>query len=126
MTVRDCRSTTLPHGQIMRTKTILQLAAGLTPTAVAAAQRTTAKTVHRWRKRFVAEGNEGLLERPRSGRPTVIDKKTVDKVIVPTTNRIPEEVTHWSIEVMARYAEVTGSHGRYARSGRPPIHARTG
>ena len=91
----------------MRAKIILQLAEGMTPTAIAAAQRTTAKTVHRWRNRFEAEGIEGLLERPRSGRPTVIDKKIVDKVIFLTTKRIPQEATHWSIELMARYAEVT-------------------
>jgi transposase len=102
-----CRSTTLPHGQIMRAKIILQLSEGMTPTDVAMAQRTTAKTVHRWRNRFEAEGIDGLLERPRSGRPTVIDKKTVEKVMFLTTKRIPEEATHWSIELMARYAEVT-------------------
>jgi transposase len=95
-----CRSTTLPHGQIMRAKIILQLSEGMTPTDVAMAQRTTAKTVHRWRNRFEAEGIDGLLERPRSGRPTVIDKKTVDKVMFLTTKRIPEEATHWSIELM--------------------------
>ncbi len=102
-----CRSTTLPHGQIMRAKIILQLSEGRTPTEVAAAQRTSAKTVHRWRNRFEAEGIDGLLERPRSGRPTVIDKETVDKVMFLTTKRIPQEATHWSIELMARYAEVT-------------------
>jgi transposase len=102
-----CRSTTLPHGQIMRAKIIWQLAEGMSPSVIAAAQWTTAKTVHRWRNRFEAEGIEGLLERQRSGRPTVIDKKTVDKVIFFTTKRIPEEATHWSIELMARYAEVT-------------------
>jgi transposase len=102
-----CRSTTLPHGQIMRAKIILQLGEGMTPTEVAKAHRTSAKTVHRWRNRFETEGIDGLLERPRSGRPTVIDKKTVDNVMFLTTKRIPEEATHWSIELMAQYAEVT-------------------
>ena len=102
-----CRSTTLPHGQIMRAKIILQLSERMTPTEVAAAQRTSAKTVHRWRNRFEAEGTEGLLERARSGRPTVITKKTLDRVMFLTTKRIPEEATHWSIELMARYADVT-------------------
>jgi transposase len=102
-----CRSTTLPHGQIMRAKIILQLGEGMTPTEVAKAHRTSTKTVHRWRNRFETEGIDGLLERPRSGRPTVIDKKTVDKVMFLTTKRIPEEATHWSIELMAQYAEVT-------------------
>ena len=89
-----CRSTTLPHGQIMRAKVILQLSEGMAPTEVAAAQRTSAKTVHRWRNRFEAEGTEGLLELARSGRPTVITKKTVDRVMFLTTKRIPEEATH--------------------------------
>ncbi len=102
-----CRSTTLPHGQIMRAKIILQLSEGMTPTQVATAQRTTAKTVHRWRNRFEAEGIDGLLERARSGRPTVIDKKTVEKVLFLTTKRVPQEATHWSIELMASYADVT-------------------
>ena len=91
----------------MRAKIILQLSEGMTPTEVAKSQRTTTKTVHRWRNRFEAEGIDGLLERPRSGRPTVIDKETVDKVMFLTTKRIPEESTHWSIELMAQYAEVT-------------------
>lgn len=102
-----CRSTTLPHGQIMRAKIILQLSEGMTPMEVATAHRTTAKTVHRWRNRFEAEGVDGLLERARSGRPTVIDKKTVDKVLFLTTKRVPQEATHWSIELMASYADVT-------------------
>ena len=102
-----CRSTTLPHGQIMRAKIILQLSEGMSPTDVAAAQRTTPKTVHRWRNRFEKEGIDGLLERPRSGRPTVLDKEVIDRVLYLTTKRIPEEATHWSIELMAKYAEIT-------------------
>ena len=107
-TLREwCRSTTLPHGQIMRAKIVLQLSEGMTPTEVSAAHRVSPKTVHRWRNRFEAEGVGGLLERARRGRPTVIDKATVDKVLFLTTKRIPQEATHWSIELMARYADVT-------------------
>lgn len=102
-----CRSTTLPHGQIMRAKIILQLSEGMSPSEVATAQRISRKTVHGWRNRFEAEGVDGLLERARSGRPTVIDKATVDKVLFLTTKRIPQEATHWSIELMAQYADIT-------------------
>jgi len=102
-----CGSTTLPHGQLMRAKIILQLSEGMTPSAVALAQRTSAKSVHRWRNRFEQEGIEGLRERPRSGRPTVIDKEVVERVLLLTTKHIPKEATHWSIELMAKYAKVT-------------------
>ena len=36
-----------------------------------------------------------------------IDKATVDKVLFLTTKRVAQEATHWSIELKARYAEVT-------------------
>lgn len=91
----------------MRAKIILQLDEGMTPADIATGQRISPSTVHRWRNRFEAEGVEGLLDRPRKGRPTVIDKATVDKVLFLTTKRIPQESTHWSIELMARYAEVS-------------------
>ncbi len=83
----------------MRAKIILQLNDGLSPSQVAIAQRTSAKTVHRWRNRFEEAGVDGLLERPRSGRPSVIDRAVVDKVLFLTTKRIPHEATHWSIEL---------------------------
>ncbi len=91
----------------MRAKIILQLSKGMTPIEVATAQRTSAKTVHRWRNRFETEGIDGLLERARCGRPTVIDKATIEEVLFLTTKRIPQESTHWSIELMSRYAGVT-------------------
>jgi hypothetical protein len=59
----------------------------MTPTDVAAAQRTSAKTAHRRRNRFEAEGVDELLEHPRSARPTDIDKKIIDKVMFLTTSR---------------------------------------
>lgn len=79
----------------------------MTPTEVAAAQRTLPKTVHRWRNRFEKESLDGLLERPRSGRPTVFDKEVVDRVPYLTTKRIPEEAPHWSTALVVKYAEVT-------------------
>ena len=66
------RSTTLPQGQITRAKIILALSEGQTPTDVAKAQRVSAKTVHKWRNRFVAAGIDGLFDEPRPGRPTKI------------------------------------------------------
>lgn len=91
----------------MRAKIILHLSEGMTPTEVATMQRTSTKTVNRWRNRFEKEGIDGLQERARSGRPTVIDKEIVDRVLFLTTKRVPEEATHWSIQLMAKYAGVT-------------------
>lgn len=65
------------------------------------------KTVHKWRNRFVEFGPDGLLDRSRPGRPTVLDDKTVKHVLELTTQYVPEESTHWSVRLMAKYAGVT-------------------
>lgn len=101
------RSTTLPQGQITRAKIILALSEGQTPAEVARAQRVSAKTVHKWRNRFVAAGIDGLFDEPRPGRPTKIDEATVKRVLELTTGYVPEEATQWSVQLMAKYAGIT-------------------
>ena len=91
----------------MRAKIILGLDRGLTPTQVAEAQQTSAKSVHKWRNRYLEEGLDGLHDQPRSGRPTKIDAKTVKRVLDLTTQTVPEEATHWSVQLMAQYAGIT-------------------
>lgn len=104
---RWLRSTTLPQGQVTRAKIILSLSDGMTPSEVGEAQHVSAKTVHRWRNRFLEGGADGLVEQPRSGRPTVIDEKTVKRVLKLTTQYVPEEATHWSVRLMAKYANIS-------------------
>ena len=52
------------------------------------------------------EGVNGLFEQPQSGRPSVIDEKTIKGVLKLTTERVPHETTHWSVQLMAEYAQV--------------------
>ena len=104
---RWLRSTTLPQGQVTRAKIILSLSEGMTPSEVGEAQYVSAKTVHRWRNRFQEGGADGLLDQPRSGRPTVIVEKTVKRVLTLTTQYVPEEATHWSVRLMAKYANIS-------------------
>jgi transposase len=104
---RWLRSTTLPQGQIMRAKIILALHRGFTPTQVAEAQQTSAKSVHKWRNRYLETGLDGLHDQPRSGRPTKIDVKTIKRVLDLTTQTVPEEATQWSVQLMAEYAGIT-------------------
>ena len=39
-------------------------------------------TVHLWHRRYHAEGLGGLVDRPRSGRPTVLDRRTVEHILL--------------------------------------------
>ena len=101
------RSTTLPQGPVTRAKIVLSLSEGLSPSEVAEAQHVSCKTVHKWRNRFIEAGPDGLLDKSRPGRPTVIDDKTVKRVLELTTQYVPEESSHWSVRLMAKYADVT-------------------
>ena len=47
------------------------------------------------------------MDRARSGRPTVLAGRTVERILFLTTERVPLEATHWSTRLMARYADVT-------------------
>lgn len=91
----------------MRAKIILSLAEGQSPREVSKSQRISEKTLHKWKSRFCEEGIAGLEDKHRSGRPTVIDEKTVKKVLKLTTERVPRESTHWSVQLMAEYAGIT-------------------
>lgn len=104
---RWLRSTTLPQGQITRARMILSLGRGKTPSEVADEQFVSAKTVHKWRNRFLESGVKGLLDEPRPGRPSTIDEKTVNRVLTLTTEYVPEEATQWSERLMAEHAGVT-------------------
>ena len=57
----------------------------------------------------LAEGIDGLTDCPRSGRPTVLDRETVERILFLTTERVPREATHWSTRLMARYANYSRS-----------------
>lgn len=74
---------------------------------VADAHRVLRKTVYKWGHRYQEFVLEGLEDQPRSGRPSVFDKKTVERDLKLTTERVPHESTHWSIMLMAKYAGVT-------------------
>ena len=101
------RSTTMPQGPVTRAKIVLFLSEGLTPSEVAEAQHVSCKTVHKWRNRFIEAGPDGLLDHSRPGRPRLINDKTVKRVLELTTQYVPEESTHWSVRLMAKYAGVT-------------------
>ena len=101
------RRPTTPSGQTRRARILLSLDAGRSPTETARLLHISRATVHLWRRRYRAEGLAGLMDRPRSGRPTVIDPRTVERILFLSTERVPVEATHWSTRLMARYAGVT-------------------
>ena len=104
---RWLRRSTTPSGQTRRARILLALDAGRSATETARLPHVSRATVHLWHRRYLAEGVGGLADRPRSGRPTVLDRRTVERILFLTTERVPVEATHWNTRLMARYAGVT-------------------
>lgn len=101
------RCTSVSHGLALRARIILQLDLGNSPIEVSRMLGVSRRTIHKWRNRFNESGVDGLYDAARSGRPTVIDEKTVQSVLKMTCEQVPHEATHWSIALMAEYAQIS-------------------
>ena len=55
---------------------------GCSPTETARLLHISRATVHLWHRRYRAEGLAGLVDRPRSGRPTVLNRLTVERILL--------------------------------------------
>ena len=104
---RWLRRPTTPSGQTRRERILLARDAGRSATDTAKLLHVSRSTVHLWHRRYLAEGLAGLVDRARSGRPTVLHGRAVERILFLTTERVPMEATHWSTRLMARYAGVT-------------------
>jgi transposase len=97
-----------------RCRAIPRCADGLPSKSVAAELGIHEHTVGKWRRRFLKDRCDGLLDEARPGRPRPrsINDDQVAAVIERTLRTTPADATHWSIRSMA---EETGfSHTRSA------------
>jgi transposase len=85
-----------------RARIVLACADGIPNKVVAARQRVTQQTVGKWRRRYIDQRLDGLLDAPRSGAPRTIDDARVEAVIAKTLESKPAGATHWSTRSMAR------------------------
>jgi transposase len=89
----------------LRSRIVLACASGLTNTQVAMRLHVTMPTVGKWRKRFLDDRLEGLVDEPRPGAPRSVLDRHVEDVVTRTLESKPEAATHWSTRGMAK---VTG------------------
>ena len=68
---RRVRRQTATKREVFRAQIVLLAARGWRNDEIAHELGTVRETVSRWRKRYFEEGDGGLLDRPRSGRPRV-------------------------------------------------------
>jgi transposase len=94
---------------VFRARIILQGAAGLNDSAVAAVLRTSNATVGYWRRRFSQGGVDSLWDEPRPGAPRQIGDDKVEQVIHLTLQSKPGAATHWSTRLMAQKLDMSQS-----------------
>ncbi len=96
------RRHTTAQALALRSRIVLECAAGRSNTEVAAGLGVSRETVRKWQARFVAARLEGLSDEPRPGAPRKITDEQVELVITRTLEeRGPGEDTHWSTRSMA-------------------------
>ncbi len=99
------------HAQVVRAKIVLAAAQGAQTKVIAERLGIHVDVVSRWRKRFCAEGIDGLKDRKRSGRPRVFAAKVVAgiKAMVcepPAARDVP--LSRWSSTELADQAVAEG------------------
>src|SRR5450432_1758806 len=81
---RWARRPTTANALASRARIVLACAAGGSDVEVGASLGASRNTVGKWRRRYLANGLEGLLDEPRPGAPRTISDAQVEEVIVRT------------------------------------------
>jgi transposase len=91
----------------LRSRIVLDAAAGRSNSEIAKRLGISRPTVTKWRGRFAEQRLDGLLDEPRPGRPRTITDEQVEDVIVKTLESTPRDATHWSTRSMAAEVGLT-------------------
>ena len=105
------RSGRTAHRDRVRARIVLAAAAGGSNTAIAAELGICVDTARRWRRRFTTAGLEGLIDRPRTGRPrtfTAVQGAAITALActLPAETGIP--LSRWSSTELAGEAATRG------------------
>ncbi len=92
-----------------RARLVLGCAAGMSNKAVSAQVGLSSYTVGKWRRRFLSQRLDGLLDEPRPGGPRSITDADVERVVTLTLEATPSDATHWSTRSMAKRAGLSQS-----------------
>jgi transposase len=106
------------HWLVERAKIILLSHRGLRTMAICVALSLDHQVVRRWLKRFLEGGFDALKDKPRSGRPVLIEPRVWQKVttlIVQSPERFNVPMARWSLRILADFLRER-FHWRVSRS----------
>jgi len=87
---------------------ILMLVDGRSYAEIQERLQTTAPTIARWKKRFLAQGVTGLFEQHHPGqKPKVLTAKLQARVLEATRRRPKDGSTHWSVRKLAAKLQIS-------------------
>ncbi len=93
----------------LRSRIVLACAQGADNSEVAKRCRVTRQTVGKWRRRFLEQRLDGLLDEPRPGAPRKLDDARIEQLIATTLNERPRQASHWSTRLLATKLGVSQS-----------------
>ena len=83
------------QGLARRARIVLAAAEGLENKEIAVRLEASADTVGKWRRRYAAEGLDGLYDEPRPGAPRQIGDDAIAEAVRLTLEETPPDATHW-------------------------------
>jgi transposase len=100
------RSPSIQAGLAQRARVVLLAADGVGTAEIVRRVGLSKPAVIAWKRRYAAEGIAGLDDRPKSGRPPVIDPVSI---VLATLEPPPPQlgVTHWSSRLLAKHLGVS-------------------
>lgn len=117
------QSRVLPAGDVMKARMVLLLSEGKSYGEIKSQLQTTAPTISLWKKRFLTDRINGLVESRHPGqKPTVITPKLQARVLEATRSKPKDGSTHWSCRKLAQQLGLSKDtvHRIWRRAGIKP------
>jgi len=99
---RRARSKTASQRDVTRARVVLMAADGKSNNAIAEAVSIDTRYVGMWRKRYRAQGLDGLKDRPRPGRPLIYGHDDRLRIVKTICDTPPEPASRWTMDAVSQ------------------------